>query len=142
MEQQRGCKATVGATVQPPLISPCLVPPETWIVLLDRTVKRERESCRASPSGLKIPWQTAAWWRRHQRRQAGRRLKKQHKHSRHMSHNQTPPSAHETRAFGDNPSAVEDISHLGDNAAGLRRVNLHLQNSPGGPHRPQKLIFK
>lgn len=40
--QQRGCKLTVGATVQPPLISPCLVP-ETWIGLPDRTVKREKE---------------------------------------------------------------------------------------------------
>ena len=35
-------KLTVGATVQPPLISSCLVP-ETWIEFLDRTVKREQE---------------------------------------------------------------------------------------------------
>lgn len=68
----RGCKLTVGATVQSPLISPCLVP-EARIELLDRTVKGEEEqSCRASPSGLKIPWQAAAWWltRRLQRRTA------------------------------------------------------------------------
>ena len=41
-ESSRGCKLTVGATVQPPFISPCLVP-EAWIKLLDRTVKREKE---------------------------------------------------------------------------------------------------
>lgn len=45
--QQRGCKLTVGATVQPPL----LLVPETWIELLHRTVKRR--------AALKIPWQTA-----------------------------------------------------------------------------------
>lgn len=38
--QHWGCKLTVGATVQPPLITSCLVP-EVWIEWLDRTVKRE-----------------------------------------------------------------------------------------------------
>lgn len=38
--QHWGCKLTVGATVQPPLITSCLVP-EVWIEWLDHTVKRE-----------------------------------------------------------------------------------------------------
>lgn len=67
VQQQRealACKLTVGATVQRLLISPCLVP-EVWIELPNHTVKREKElSSRVSPLGLKIPWQTAVWWRR------------------------------------------------------------------------------
>lgn len=75
--QHWGCKLTVGATVQPPLITSCLVP-EVWIEWLNRTVKRE---------GAVV---LSVWKSPGRRRSGGGQIRlRNNKNMPKMSHNQT-----------------------------------------------------